>query len=168
MARIADTELPEGTTGLMDNCMPRASANNRAMADNFYLLANSIHGDSTLPARIRELAILRVTELAGSDFEFSHHFVGCQTVGVTADEARAMRDGDFSGLAVGESAAVSLAEAVDGNCVTDAVWRAAAEHLPGVQLLDLVMAASFYGYASRLCNALAIPADPGFPTISEA
>jgi len=168
MARIADAPLPEGTTGLMDNCMHRVLANNRAMADNFYLLANSIHGDSALPVRVRELAILRVTALAGSDFEFSHHFMGCQSVGVTADEARAMRDGDLAGLSDGERAAVALAEAVDGNCVTDAVWQAAAAHLSEVQLLDLAMAASFYGYASRLCNALAIPADPGFPAISEA
>jgi alkylhydroperoxidase family enzyme len=168
MARIADAALPEGTTGLMDNVMHRVLANNRAMADNFYLLANSIHHDSSLPARVRELAILRVTAVAGSDFEFSHHFVGCQTAGISADEARAVRDGRLSGFADAERTAIMLAEAVDANVVPDALWQFAAKHFSARQLLDLAMTASFYGFASRLCNGLGVPADPGFPTIAEA
>lgn len=168
MARIPDVALPDGTTGVMDNVMHRVIARNRAMADNFYSLANSIHRDTTLPDRIKEFAILRVTSRAGSDFEFSHHFVGCQTLGITADEARAVRDGYLAGFPEAERAAIALAEAVDANCVTDALWQAAAAHLSEAQLLDLATTASFYGFASRLNNALGVPADPGYPTISEA
>ncbi len=168
MARIADTTLPPGTTGLMDNVMHRVIANNRAMADNFYLLANSIHRDSRLPHRVKEFAILRVSALAESDFEFGHHFAGCQTVGATAEEARAVRDGRFDHFEEAERAAIELAEAVDANRVTDSLWQAAASYFSEAQLLDLVMTASFYGYASRLCNGLGIPGEPGFPTIAEA
>jgi alkylhydroperoxidase family enzyme len=168
MAHIADTTLPPGTTGLMDNVMHRVIANNRAMADNFYLLANSIHRDSQLPDRVKEFAILRVTALAGSDFEFGHHFAGCQTVGATAEEARAVRDGKLDGFAEPERVAIALAAAVEANRVTDALWQAAAVHFSEAQLLDLVMTASFYGYASRLCNGLGIPGEPGFPTIAQA
>ena len=168
MTRIADAPLPEGTSELMQNNLHRALANNRAMADKFYILANGIHADSGLPARIREFAILRVTSRLGSDFEFSHHFVGCQTVGVSADEARAVRDGDFSGFSEAERAVLALADAVEDNSVTDDIWQAAEAHFPPVQLLDLVTAAGFYGFASRLTNGLGVPSDEGFPTISEA
>jgi hypothetical protein len=52
--------------------------------------------------------------------------------------------------------------------VTDAIWADPARHFPPVELLDLVMAVSFYGYASRLTLAISVPADPGFPTIQQA
>jgi 4-carboxymuconolactone decarboxylase len=168
MARIADAPLPPGTHGLMQNNLHRALANNPAMAEGFYGLANAVHTTSHLPARVRELAILRVTANLRSDFEFSHHFRGCQTVGVSAEEARAVRDGRFAGFSEAERAALALAEAVEARRVTDELWAAAAAHFPQVELLDLVMAASFYGYASRLCLALGVPADEGFPTIDEA
>lgn len=168
MARIKDAPLPPGTSELMQNNLHRALANNPAMAENFYALANSIHGDSHPAVRFREFAILRVTAKVGSDFEFSHHFVGAQTVGVAAAEARAIRDGDFSGFTDAERAVLELTDAVDECRVTDELWAAAAVHFSEVELLDLVMAASFYGYASRMTLALGVPADEGFPTIAEA
>jgi alkylhydroperoxidase family enzyme len=168
MARIADAPLPPGTSELMQNNLHRTLANNRAMADNFYLLANSIHTDAVLPTRTRELAILRVTSQLGSDFEFSHHFVGAQSVGVTAQECRAVRDGDFAGFSDAERAALALVDSVEARTVTDLVWAEAARHFPPVELLDLVMATAFYGCASRLTLAMGVPADPGFPTILEA
>jgi alkylhydroperoxidase family enzyme len=168
MARIADGPLPPGASELMQNNLHRALANNPAMAEKFYGLANAVHMTSHAPVRVRELVILRVTANLRSDFEFSHHFRGCQTVGVTADEARAVRDGDFARFTDAERAALALAEAVEDRRVTDAVWAAAAAHFSDVELLDLAMAASFYGYASRLTLALGVPADEGFPTIDES
>lgn len=168
MSRIANAELPPGTTGLMINNLHRALANNSAMAPSFYVLANAIHAHTHLPQRVKELAILRVSAKLGSDFEFSHHFRGCQAIGLTLDEARAARDGDLAGLPVAESAALALADAIDDNRVDDAIWSAAAAHFSEVELLDLVMTVAFYGYASRLTVALSIAVDPGFLTIAES
>lgn len=168
MSRIADAPLPPDTSELMQNNLHRTLANNRRMADNFYLLANSIHGDSNLPTRIREFAILRVSARLGSDFEFSHHFRGAQSVGITADECRAIRDGEFGAFSDAERAALALTDAVEDRGVTEAVWAQAARHFSPVELLDLVMAVGFYGYASRLTIALDVPVDPGFATIANS
>lgn len=168
MARIMDGQLPPETSGLMVNNLHHALINNAAMADNFYSLARSIHADSTLPPRIREFGILRVSSKLGSDFEFSHHFRASQTAGVSADEARSVRDSDFSRFSPAERAALQLADAIDECRVTDVIWAAAAEHLDPVQLLDFVNAVGFYGYASRLTCALEIPVDDGFLTIADS
>lgn len=168
MSRISDAPLPEGTTGVMVNNLHHALANNPAMAPNFYVLANSIHLDTNLSARIKELAILRVTSQLKSDFEFSHHFAGCEKSGISVEEARAVRDGDFSRFPEAEKAVLALADSIEQCAVTDAVWSAAAAHLSETQMLDLVMAVAFYGCASRITLALGVPADEGYPTIGEA
>jgi alkylhydroperoxidase family enzyme len=168
MSRIADAELPAGTSELMQNNLHRALANNPDMAANFYRLANAIHSDSNLPVRIREFGILRVTSRLGSDFEFSHHFRGAQTVGVSAQEARSIRDSDFAGFSDAEQAMLTLADAIEASAVTEILWENAARHFSDVELLDFVMAVGFYGYASRLTLGLSIPADDGFPTIAES
>lgn len=168
MARIANGQLPPETNPLMQNNLHRALVNNAAMAGHFYALAQSIHTNSSLPTRIREFGILRVSAKLGSDFEYSHHFRASQTVGVTADEARAIRDSDFSSFSEAERAALELADAIDQCRVTDAVWATAATHLNPVQLLDFVNAVGFYGYASRLTCALEIAVDEGFLTIAQS
>lgn len=168
MSRIPDAPLPADTSELMRNNLHRALANNAAMADNFYALANSVHGDARLAMRVRELAILRVTSRVGSDFEFSHHFVAAQTVGVSAEEGRAVRDGQWDGFSAAERAALALTDGIEELRVTDALWQDASRHFASVELLDLVMAVGFYSYASRLCLALGVPADAGFPTIAGA
>ena len=112
---------------------------------------------------MRELAILRVTAMAGSDFEFSHHFIGCQTVGVSAERsAVGARRAACPAFPTPNARPLCSAEAVDANVVPDALWRSAAGHFSARQLLDLAMTASFYGFASRLCNGLGVPADPDF------
>lgn len=168
MSRIADGALPPGTSGLMRNNLHRALANNPEMAASFYVLANSIHAHSHLPGRIKELAILRVASRVGSDFEFSHHFRACQSVGIAVEEARAVRDGNLVAFPAAEQAALALVEALEDGSVTDAVWSAAAAHLSEVQMLDLTMTTGFYGYASRLTRALDIAVDDGFLTIAQS
>jgi 4-carboxymuconolactone decarboxylase len=168
MVRIRDGLLPPGTSELMQNNLHRALANNPDMAENFYRLAESVHSDARLETRIREFVILRVTSKIGSDFEFSHHFVASQTVGVAADEARSIRDGDYSRFSEVERGVLELADAIEESRVTDGLWQQVASNFSEIEMLDLVMAVGFYGYASRLCLALGVPADAGFPTIAEA
>jgi 4-carboxymuconolactone decarboxylase len=168
MSRITNAALPPGTTGLMENNLHRALANNPAMAPSFYGLANAIHAHSHLPQRVKELAILRVAAKLGSDFEFSHHFRACPTVGLTVEDVRAARDGDFTRFSAAETAALALTDAIDECRVDDHLWSAAAAHFCEVELLDLAMTVGFYGYASRLTVALNIAVDPGFLTIAES
>lgn len=168
MTRITEGELPHDTIEIMQNNLHRALINNAAIAEHFYALAYSIHANTNLPGRIKEFGILRVSAKLGSDFEFSHHFRASQTAGVSPDEARAIRDGNFTNFSAEERAILHLADAIDECGVTDEVWAAAAEYLTPVQMLDFVNAVGFYGYASRLTCALDIQVDDGFLTIAES
>ncbi len=50
--------------------------------------------------------------------------------------------------------------------VTDRVWQETARHFSGDDLLDLVVVAGFYGYASRLTNAMGVEIDEGLMGIA--
>ncbi len=56
---------------------------------NGYLLFGS-----TLPARLRELAILRVAHRRGCDYEWLHHVIMGAEAGLTADEIDGIRRGE--------------------------------------------------------------------------
>src|ERR1700755_2843826 len=51
---------------------------------------------STLPVRIRELAILRVAHRRDCDYEWSHHVDMAKEAGITDDEIAAVRRGEAS------------------------------------------------------------------------
>lgn len=165
MARISDTTLPEGAHALMDNNLYRVLSHNPEMAVRFFEYATAFHHCSELAPRVKELCILRVTSNLRSEFEFSHHFRASQSCGVTADEARAARDGDVSGFSQAEQAALALTDAIDRREVTDALWQKARGYFSERELIDLLTAVTFYGYASRLTVALDVPVDEGFPSI---
>jgi alkylhydroperoxidase family enzyme len=103
-----------------------------------------------------------------AEVEWAQHFRVAQMVGVTADEARAIRDGDFTAFTPAEQAAIAFAEAVETRRVTDAVWTEAATHFSQRELLDLVMVAGFYGYASRITMALDVQVDAGLTRIAQS
>jgi alkylhydroperoxidase family enzyme len=121
-----------------------------------------------VPHRIRELAILRIASLLQADVEWGQHFKIAQMVGVSIDEARAIRDGELSGFVPAERAAIDFATAVEQRSVDETAWAAAAKYYTQVQLLDLAMVAGFYGYASRVTLALGVEVDAGLSRIAES
>jgi alkylhydroperoxidase family enzyme len=56
------------------------------IAHNFMRLGNSILRGEELPARLRELAILRVGELLQAEYEFTHHIPLALQAGVDKEE----------------------------------------------------------------------------------
>ena len=167
MSRIPDAEVA-ADAGPMRNNLHRTLNNNLKMADGFAVLARLVHTASNVPHRTRELAILRVVSTLKSDVEWGQHFKIAQMVGVSVDEARAIRDGKLSSFSEADRAAIVFAEAVDQCRVSDEVWAAAAQHYSPVQLLDLTMVAGLYGYASRITLAMDVEVDAGLSKIVES
>lgn len=152
----------------MHNNLHRALYNNAPIADAFGVMGRSVHIASHIPHRTRELAILAIASMLQADVEWAQHFKIAQMVGVSVDEARAIRDGDLSRFLSAERAAIDFAVAVEQHRVGANEWAAAAAHYSPVQLLDLVMVAGFYGYASRVTLALGVEVDAGLRGIADS
>jgi alkylhydroperoxidase family enzyme len=165
VARIPDAQLPPDLK--VHNNLVRATYNNPEMFKGFASLSGRVHSASHLPDRTRELVVLRVSAMLGSDVEWGQHLPSAFRVGISESEAREMRDGIVTSLDPAEAAAIRFAEAVESCGVDDAAWATASEHYSPVELMDLALLAEFYALASRLTLALDVNVDEGLTRINE-
>ena len=107
--------------------------------------------ESTLDEKLRELLILRVAYLCGSDYELFHHLSIAENVGVTADQRDAMRTGDFSCLSKQERALADfVTEVVRDVSPSDATLRAAREVFSLTHIFEMVIMIGGYMTTARM------------------
>ncbi|WP_237573294.1 carboxymuconolactone decarboxylase family protein [Mycolicibacterium lacusdiani] len=117
---------------------------------NGYLLFGS-----TLPERLRELAILRVAHRRNCAYEWQHHVEMGAESGLTPDVIDGVTRGEASDpLDQVVLTAVDELE-VDSN-VSDATWAALSEHLDERQRMDLVFTIGSYGLLAMAFNTFGV------------
>jgi 4-carboxymuconolactone decarboxylase len=115
-----------------------------------------------LPARDRELAILRTAWLCRSDYEWGQHVRIGLDVGLTDDEiARvpAGPDGDWSP----EDAAVLRAadELVADHRLSDATWQALSARYDDRQMIEMTLLPGNYAMLAGMLNSIGVEREPG-------
>ena len=130
---------------------------------------NHVLGSSTLPARERELAILRVGWLCRSDYEWGQHVLIARRVGIgDAEIARVAAGPDAPGWSPREAAVLRAADELWRDArVADATWAELARQLELQQLLDLVFTVGQYVLVSMALNSCGVERDPGVPGFEE-
>ena len=119
---------------------------------------------STLPPRLRELAILRVARRSGCAYEWAHHARIATKAGLSAAEIEAAGDGQVSGMGGIELERAGLdravLDAVDelaGGCnLSDRTWSTLAAHLDERQLMDLVFTVGAYVLLAMAFNTFGV------------
>lgn len=116
---------------------------------------------STLDARVRELAILRVAYRRGCEYEWSHHvFMG---------KAEGLTDDDIAGVERGRAADPfdqAVLDAVDEllevrSQISDQTWARLSERLSERQLMDLVFTVGGYGLMAMAYNTFGVKPESG-------
>ena len=137
----------------------------------FLSLGAAILTEQDLDAKLRELAILRVAHLTGAHYEWTQHEPIARQCGAT--------DAQIAAISAGGTAAVfneverHVLQFTDELTldvrVSDATFQALAQHLPARQLVELTLAASFYGLAARIMEVFRIEleASAGTYTIAQ-
>jgi alkylhydroperoxidase family enzyme len=118
-----------------------------------------------LPARLRELVILRTAYRFEGRYEWAQHIEMGGAAGVTHDEmealgsdAAALDAGGFSHL---ERAAVqAVDDTADHGAVADATWSALAELLDDAGLIELLMLIAHYLMLTTVLRSLRIQLEP--------
>ena len=113
---------------------------------------------STLPARLRELAVLRVAHLSHCEYEWRHH--------VRMGREAGLSDEDIAGVQRGEASdELDLAilravdELQDTSVMSDPTWAALSEHLDERQRMDLVFTIGCYGALAMAINTFGVEPD---------
>jgi alkylhydroperoxidase family enzyme len=120
---------------------------------------------STLPAREREILILRIGWLNRSEYEFGQHVLFARRVGMTDAEIERVKEGaGASGWTPLEAALCRAADDLyENGRLSDDTWRALAERYDEKQLLDVVFTVGQYNLVSWALNSLGVELDEGVP-----
>lgn len=118
---------------------------------------------STLPARDRELLILRAGWRCRSPYEWGQHVVIARTVGITdAEIARVAEGPDAQGWDELDAALLRAADELhDDSCISDRTWATLGERYDDRQRLDVVFAVGQYQLVSMALNTLGVERDDG-------
>jgi alkylhydroperoxidase family enzyme len=144
-------------------------AHHPALLRRWLVFGTHVLAKSTLPARERELAILRVGWLCRSEYEWGQHVLIARGVGIAdAEIARVAAGPDAPGWSSREAAVLRAADDLWREArVADATWAELARHFEVPQLLDLVFAIGQYTLVSMALNSLGVERDPGVPGFAE-
>ena len=121
-----------------------------------------------LPAREREIVILRVGWNCQSVYEFGQHTVIGQRVGLSLTEigALTMSSNEFN-WSERDIALIAMSdELCADDCVSEATWKSLTTHWKENELIELVMVAGTYRLVSGFLNTMGVELDvdtPGWP-----
>lgn len=129
-----------------------------AFADGWNSLLGAIRGNSTLPADIRELAILRVAALNGAHYEWSAHEPVAKDAGMSTEQIAALRVGaDLDALDERQRATVAYTDAMTKQVeVGAAQFQDLARHFGDQQVVELTVTVGAYNMVSRFLVALEV------------
>jgi alkylhydroperoxidase family enzyme len=122
-----------------------------------------IRSASTLPAREREIVILRIGWLCRSGYEWTQHVFMGRQAGLSKEEVAAVKAGAYAGA--WRPADQALIRACDelhaDQFITSATWAALGEHFDEAQVMDVVFIAGHYVTVSMITNAFGVQLDEG-------
>jgi alkylhydroperoxidase family enzyme len=110
---------------------------------------------------LRELAILRVAQLTGSEYVWRSHWGPAVGAGVGKAKVRALAGWQGSELFTDlERAVLALTDEVtESASAGDVTWARVAEVIDDRQAVELVMTVAWYCCVARVAAALAVPLD---------
>lgn len=128
------------------------------------VFGNHVLSKSALPAREREIVILRMGWLCRAEYEWGHHVAIGKQAGLSSDDIRRIAAGpDAPGWDPFEAVLLRAVDELNANTfISDATWKALAERYGTQQLLDLVFTAGQYKLVSMALNSCGVQLEEGF------
>jgi alkylhydroperoxidase family enzyme len=134
----------------------------------FLVFGNHVLGKNTLPARSRELVILRIAWLAQAEYEWLQHVRIARRAGVSDDEIRTLGRPEPHGFDDDErsllSATDQLFRAAD---LDDDGWKELRDRFTTEQLIDLVYTVGQYQTVAMVINTFRVRPEPDIAALRE-
>jgi 4-carboxymuconolactone decarboxylase len=124
----------------------------------FLRFNNHLLFSSTLPPRLRELAVLRVAHRHSCEYEWRHHVDMGREVGLTDADIDGVRRGEATGE-LDRAVLNAVDELGEKSTVSDPTWAALSEHLDERQRMDLVFTIGCYGALAMAINTFGVEPD---------
>jgi len=170
---LADEQLDEETRRILDRARMRGRVMNifRTLAhhpkllERWMVFGTHVLNKSTLPAREREMLILRIGWLCRSEYEWGQHVLIGKAAGLTDEEIERIKAGpDAAGWTEQEASLLRAVDEVRADAfISDPTWQALSARLNRQQLLDLIFTVGQYNLVSMALNSLGVQLDEGIP-----
>ena len=115
-----------------------------------------------LPAREREIVILRIGYLCKSGYEWTqHHRIGLRE-GLTGDEIERIKRGADAGWSAPDAALIRATDELHADqFIGEATWAELGKHFSDKQRMDVVFTAGQYTQVSMILNTFGVQLDEG-------
>lgn len=115
-----------------------------------------------LPAREREIVILRIGYLCRSGYEWTQHVAIGHRCGLSAAEVERLKAGPDAGWSPADAALVRAADELHADqFITAPTWAALLAHFSEKQAMDVVFTAGQYTQVCMMLNSFGVQLDPG-------
>lgn len=136
-------------------------ANHPALAKSWLNFNQALTRDATVPARLREIAILRVAWRHRSDYEWTQHVMLGRRIGLDDADFDAVRAGvgraEWS--EVERLALNAVDQLVDGAQIEQATWDGLASEFDRRQMMELLFFIGSYVSLALIFNAVGVQLD---------
>lgn len=141
----------------------RTLAHHPALFRRWTVFGNHVLFKSTLGARERELAILRIGWLCQAEYEWGQHVVIGLRDGLTKEEIERVKAGPTAeGWSELDHAVLTATDELHEDAfITDETWAVLCKHYSSQQIMDLVFAVGQYNLVSMALNTLGVQLDEG-------
>lgn len=141
-----------------------------ALAKAFMTLNAHVAGASTLPVRVRELVILRISWLRRGEYEFVQHVILGLRAGLTeAEVERVQRGPDAPGWDPVEADLVRAVDELYADArIGQATWERLASRFDTAQILDLIFLVGCYDTLAMAIKSFDIQLEPGVVPLDPA
>jgi AhpD family alkylhydroperoxidase len=144
----------------------RTMARHPRMMKRFNVLGGFFLTRGDLPARERELVVLRVARRSGCEYEWAQHVLIGRRAGLTDAEIARVAEPDAEWPAADAALLRAADEVLDHTDLSDATWAELAGRFTETQLVELVVLVGFYRMAAGFLNATGVQKEadlPGWP-----
>ena len=135
--------------------------NHQSLFKRWLVFANHILFKSSIPAKEKEIAILRIGYLCKCEYEWAQHVVIARRVGLDDDIIEEIKKGEESTKLNELQRLVirSVNELHEHASISDETWSSLAKHYSKEQLIDLVFTVGQYNLVSMALNSFKVQID---------
>ena len=130
------------------------------LARRWLVFSNHVLFKSTIPAREREIAILRTGWLCQSEYEWAQHEIIGAEAGLTPEEIERIKEGPEGEWDELDRLILTATDQLQHEKkISDDTWESLGEYWDEKQLMDLVFAVGQYTLVSMALRSFGVPLD---------
>ena len=158
-----------GRLNVDENYVLNTFVHHPPLARQFLLFNRYLLMESTLPVRLRQIAIMRVAWLRNARYVWSSHLRTSLRNGLSGEDFDPIKTGAESDhWSLTEQVVLRATDQISATGdLDDVIWGALGQHLDRKQIMDFLFTVGAYTLLSQVCNALRIEREDDLIILAE-